>query len=135
MLVVLGDVDAAGVLYFATVYRWHEASLTAWLAEQGQPLEEILGSDRGLPVRRSWADYPSPARLGDTLSVRRAVHALSDTDFVFETTWRQSSSGRVVATVSTKHVSCERDARTGVFGRAPIWPDLRMALLALTARP
>ncbi|GAA1817875.1 hypothetical protein GCM10009749_29930 [Agromyces neolithicus] len=132
MLVVLGDVDAAGVLYFATVYRWHESTFTNWLAEHGIPLEQILSSGRGLPVRTSWADYPSAARLGDDVRVTRSIAELTETDFVFETTWRDAASGRVVATVSTKHVACERDAGSGLFWRTPIWESLRSALLALT---
>jgi acyl-CoA thioesterase FadM len=56
MLVALGDTDAAGVIYHAAAFHWHERRFTEWLAAVGIPLEQILASGRGLPVRRADAD-------------------------------------------------------------------------------
>lgn len=126
MLVTLGDVDSAGVLFFASVYRWHERVFFEWLAEIGQPLQEILSTGRGLPVRSSSAEYPSSAVLGDDLSVSRRVSELAGTEFVFQTAW--STGERRVAEVSTKHVTCGRNEANGLFVRRPIWPELRAQL-------
>jgi acyl-CoA thioesterase FadM len=124
MLIVMGDVDAAGVLYFGTVFRWHERCFTEWLAEGGSPLEGILASRRALPVRSASADYPSSAGLGDRVEPARRVHAVTETDFVFETSWTSSASGRTVAVVSTRHVACAPRADGGGFVRIPLWGEL-----------
>lgn len=129
-MVVLGDVDAAGVLYFASVFRWHERVFTEWLSSIAWPLHELLDSGRGLPIRSSWADYPSSARLGETLKVVVSVHDVKGTEFVFRTRWT-SAAGRVVSEVSTLHVACERETESGYFVRTSIWGGLRDALASL----
>jgi YbgC/YbaW family acyl-CoA thioester hydrolase len=129
MLVTMGDVDSAGVIFFASVYRWHERAFFEWLGEIGQPLRGVLDSGRGLPVRASWAEYPAPASLGDDLVLTRSVSALAETEFVFQTTWR--SSAGIVAEVSTQHVACRRDTSSDRFVRSPIWPELHAILLDL----
>jgi acyl-CoA thioesterase FadM len=130
MLVTLGDVDSAGVLFFASVYRWHERVFFEWLMEVHQPLQKTLESGRGLPVRSSWADYPASATLGENLELTRRVIGTTGTEFVFQTSW-QGPSGMTVAEVNTKHVACERDSDSGRFVRRAIWPELRTALTAL----
>jgi len=130
MLVTLGDVDSAGVLFFASVYRWHERVFFEWMSEVGQPLEKILEEGRGLPVRSSWAEYPAGAALGENLHLTRRVIDTTETEFVFQTTW-QGASGATVADVHTKHVACQRDDGTDRFRRRAIWPELRSALATL----
>jgi YbgC/YbaW family acyl-CoA thioester hydrolase len=127
-MVVLGDVDAAAVLYFATVFRWHEEVFTRWLSAAGFPLGDLFASGRGLPVRSSWAEYPASAKLGEILSATASITALRDTEFVFTTEWRSDDTDRTVVTVSTKHVSCVKDADSGYFVRADVWPQLREQL-------
>ncbi|MEN2739592.1 acyl-CoA thioesterase [Microbacterium sp. X-17] len=130
-LIVLGDVDAAGVLYFGNVFRWHEEVFTRWLAQVDVPLHGLFGTGRGLPVRSSWAEYPASARLGETLKMTPAVTSLRDTEFVFETTWCEEVFSREVLRVSTRHVACVKDEDTGFFVRTSIWPGLRKALQTL----
>lgn len=123
LMVVLGDVDAAGVLYFASVFGWHERVFTEWLTRVEWPLAGLLEAGRGLPIRRSWADYPSSARLGDYLEMAQSVFEVEETQFVFQTEW-SAAAGNVVAVVRTLHVACERDPETGYFVRVPIWAQL-----------
>lgn len=130
-MVVLGDVDAAGVLYFGNVFRWHEEVFTRWLSTVGFPLEALFASGRGLPVRSSWAEYPASAGLGETLSVTVSITELHDTEFVFTTDWRSENSKRTVSTVSTRHVSCVKDEDSAFFVRTAIWPRLREHLQGL----
>lgn len=131
-MVVLGDVDAAGVLYFGNVFRWHEEVFTRWLSDVGMPLETLFASGRGLPVRSSWAEYPASAGLGEALSVTVAVSDLRDTEFVFTTDWRSENTERTVSSVSTRHVACVKDADSGYFVRTDVWPELREHLQRLT---
>lgn len=128
MLVVLGDTDAAGVIYHATAFHWHERRFTEWLAEAGLPLEQILESGRGLPVRRADADYVGAAGLGDRLAVEARVLDVAETQFVFQTAWTQESSGAPVLSVRTTHVVCDRSGPEGRFARTRLWPELEAAI-------
>lgn len=130
MLVVMGDVDAAGVLYFGSVFRWHERSFSEWLARIGSPLEEILAAGRALPVRSAGAEYPSSAGLGDELTAVARVHGVTETEFVYETQWTSARSGQLVAVVETRHVACEADPQSGRFVRRPIWAELAAQMIS-----
>jgi acyl-CoA thioester hydrolase len=128
VLVTLGDTDAAGVIYHAAAFHWHERQFTEWLAGAGVPLEQILASGRGLPVRRADADYVGAARLGDRIAVRLRFTDVDATQFVFQTSWTQQSTGQAVLSVQTTHVACDRSGTDGRFARTQLWPELRDAI-------
>lgn len=132
MLVVLGDVDAAGVLYFGAVFRWHERELSEWMASIGQPFEQVFLKGRGIPVRSAEAEYPNPASLGTELSVELRCSDVQESQFVFETTWKRAD-GRVAALVRTLHIACERDSSER-FRRTSIWAELQHAIDEHSAR-
>ena len=122
--VTLGDVDAAGIIFFANVFRWHESRLSTWLADLGRPLRSILDADIALPTVASSAEYPASAFLDDILEVRARTHTVTDTSFVFETTWARVVDTRSVAVVRTTHVSC-RKTEDGLFVRTTMFDFLR----------
>ena len=128
MLVVLGDTDAAGVIYHATAFHWHERRFTEWLAEAGMPLQDILAEGRGLPVRRADADFLGVVRLGDRLAVQERFVDVEDTQFTFETRWTHLASGRSVLTVRSTHVACERSGPDARFSRTRLWEIMRAAI-------
>ena len=59
--VVMADVDAASILYFATPYRWQELLFTGWMHSIGHPVSGLLGSGRGCPVPAP--SIPRPTKL------------------------------------------------------------------------
>ncbi|MCA4134827.1 thioesterase family protein [Arthrobacter sp. M4] len=123
--VVLGDVDSAGVVYFASVFRWHEHSFSEWLAERYEPLGRILGTGSGLPVVASSAEYPAAIHQDDVLTLQSWATEVKRSSFLFGTTMLRE--GTLTATVTTRHVWTRRNP-DGDFSSTELPPSLRMQL-------
>jgi acyl-CoA thioester hydrolase len=63
--VTMGDVDAAGVLYFGAPLRWLDRLMGAWMREIGLPISGLLARGEGAPAVHTETDYRSPLRLDD----------------------------------------------------------------------
>lgn len=63
--VVMGDTDAARVIYFGAPLRWAERLMTTWFADAGLPTSNAIDSGRGYPAVRTEVAYRSPLRLDD----------------------------------------------------------------------
>lgn len=106
--VPMGDVDAAGVLYYAACYPWKEQMFTTWLADIGRPLVELLDRGCGLPCVASGAEYHRPVRLDDVLEQVLVCEHVGNRslrlrlDVVAE-------SGELAVEVRTTNVWVERD--------------------------
>ena len=71
----LGDTDAAGLIYFAAVFRWSEVLLSDWLCEVGHPLGSLIDSGVGIPVVRAESRYLAPLGLDDRMDLElRTAH-------------------------------------------------------------
>jgi YbgC/YbaW family acyl-CoA thioester hydrolase len=68
--VVMADTDAAGVIYFGCVYRWHEAALQEWLHNAAHPIGKMLAEGYAIPAVHSEADYTHPLRVGDMVTIQ-----------------------------------------------------------------
>jgi YbgC/YbaW family acyl-CoA thioester hydrolase len=68
--VIMADTDAAGVIYFGCVYRWHESAMQEWLRNAGHPIGKLLKEGYAIPCVHSEADYSHPLRVGDELTVQ-----------------------------------------------------------------
>jgi acyl-CoA thioesterase FadM len=129
--VALGDVDAARVIYFPTVFRWHEYSFSEWLAGRFMPLSHIFAAGFGLPVVNCSASYSGAIRQDDRLTLQSWITDAGASSFTFGTT--VSNEGAEAATVETRHVWVEI-APDGTFSSARIPADLR-AILQRTSSP
>jgi YbgC/YbaW family acyl-CoA thioester hydrolase len=123
--VALGDVDSAQVIYFAAVFRWHEHSLSEWLAQRYMPLSRVLASGRGLPVVSCSAAYPASIRQDDIVTLNSWVTDIGRSSFTFGTTIL--NGGTVATTVETRHVWVEVSPG-GAFKSADIPSALRIEL-------
>jgi acyl-CoA thioester hydrolase len=64
------DTDVAGVVYYANYLRYLERARTEWLRTTGYELDQIQRDLKAVfVVKRVEADYHSPAKLGDMISV------------------------------------------------------------------
>jgi acyl-CoA thioester hydrolase len=64
------DTDVAGVVYYANYLRYLERARTEWLRATGYELDQIQRDLQAVfVVKRVEADYHSPAKLGDMISV------------------------------------------------------------------
>lgn len=121
----LGDVDSAQVIYFPTVYRWHEYNFSEWLAANFLPLREILASNFGLPVVHSSAEYLSPLHQDDSVTLESRVADIGRTSLTFRTDVLEGAQVAVI--VETKHVwvTC---SPAGEFKAAAFPAELAAAL-------
>ncbi len=83
------DTDLAGIVYYANYLKFIERARSEWVRELGID-QTALKSDAGIvfAVRRVEADYISPARFDDELTVR--------TEFLSATPARLTMSQRVL---------------------------------------
>ena len=120
--VVMADVDAAGILYFATPYRWQELLFTGWMHAIGHPVSELLGSGNGCPAVRSSCEYLRPLRLDDFVRCELTCEDTGRTSFEIGVRGCEEASGELAVQTATRHVWVEGGASTEL----PEW--LRSAL-------
>jgi acyl-CoA thioesterase FadM len=77
----MGDVDAAGILYFAAPYRWHEELFSSWFATIGHPVSGMLRAGTGCPCVDSSASYAVPLTLDDEIELHLRPSAAGRTSF------------------------------------------------------
>ncbi|MFP4076131.1 MAG: acyl-CoA thioesterase [Halochromatium sp.] len=80
--VALHDTDAAGVLFFAHLFRHAHDAYEAMMARIGWPLDGLIRERQlGLPLVHAEADYRRPMRHGDQVAVRVERAGLTERDF------------------------------------------------------
>ncbi len=79
------DTDMAGIVYYANYLRYIERARSEWVRELGIDQREMKEAD-GLVfvVRRVEADYLSPARLDDLLTVETETVQLTGVRWILE---------------------------------------------------
>lgn len=78
------DTDAAGVVYYANYLRFCERARTEWLRAIGFEQQRMLAEDSlAFVVRSVRADYRSPARLDDALTVVSTIDQLRRASITF----------------------------------------------------
>jgi acyl-CoA thioesterase FadM len=100
----MGDVDAAGILYFPVPYRWHEELFTGWLKDVGHPISGMLRGDAACPCVGSAATYPATAGVDDELEMTLHPTKAGTTSFGLATCVRRIDDGRLVVHVGSWHV-------------------------------
>ncbi|MFV0299668.1 MAG: tol-pal system-associated acyl-CoA thioesterase [Paracoccus sp. (in: a-proteobacteria)] len=79
------DTDLAGIVYYANYLKFIERGRTDWLRDLG--VDQGVLKDRDgvvFAVRRVEADYLSPARFDDLLSVESALHQMTPARIVMD---------------------------------------------------
>jgi 4-hydroxybenzoyl-CoA thioesterase len=81
-----GDVDAAGIVFYPRFYEWYDLGCEALFASLGLPWPELFPRHGivGVPIVESGSRFLSPARYGDTLTVRSRVAWVKDRTFRME---------------------------------------------------
>lgn len=102
--VTMGDVDAAGILYFAAPYRWLEELFTGWLKATGHPLSEMLHQSEGCPAVASAASYLTPLKLDDEISLALHPSSIGRTSFSVTAVVRRVADDTMALKVSAWHV-------------------------------
>jgi len=92
------DTDAAGVLFFGSIYRLMHNAFEAFLQSKGFALDKIVNSgDILFPVVHSEADYKTPLRAGDKLNIQVSVEGIGHTSVTVVIQFIQEN-GNIAAT-------------------------------------
>lgn len=81
-----GDVDAAGIVFYPRFFEWYDLGCEALFAALGLPWPELFPRHGivGVPIVESGSRFVSPARYGDTLTIRSRVAWVKDRTFRME---------------------------------------------------
>lgn len=63
----MADVDAAGIIYFASAFRWAERLSTTWFRNIEHPYSRLFTEGIATPAVNAQADYKSHIKLDDHL--------------------------------------------------------------------
>ena len=90
------DTDAGGVVYYANYFRYFERARTHYLEERGLSVVRLVQEGTQFLVVHAEADYRSPARLGDTLTIETTLPKCGRASVTFAHVIRDRGSARVV---------------------------------------
>ena len=121
-VVSLGDTDAAGVLFYARLFDLTQRAFEHHCAGCGFPITRFLAEGILAPVVHLEADYRSPLRLGDAITVETTVESIGDTSLRMGFVVRKDD-GTLAAEALVVHVCLGRDGRS-----ASVPAVLRIAL-------
>jgi 1,4-dihydroxy-2-naphthoyl-CoA hydrolase len=130
----LHDTDAAGVLFFGHLFRHLHDAYESFMGSIGFPLPELIAPSTAaesiaLPIVHAEANFLSPLRHGDHVSVRLTVAEVRTRSFALEYILADSRA-RTCAWGRTVHVL----AAPGDPASARLPEGLRQALLASIAK-
>ena len=118
----LGDVDAAGVLFFARLFEFVQRAFESHLDDCGLSLAKCLDEGIVAPVVHAEADYRAPLRLGDAITIEVSVESIGDSSVRMAYIVRKQD-GTLAAEALVVHVCIGPDGRS-----VPVSERLRAAL-------
>lgn len=125
-VVPLHDVDGAGVVFYAHLFRHAHDAYERFMAAIGFPLHRMIwDGSMLLPLVHAEADYLLPLRHGDAVETRLCVTEVGTSSFAVGYRF-VAENGEVRALVRTVHAHVDRDRASP----APLSEALRAALSA-----
>jgi 4-hydroxybenzoyl-CoA thioesterase len=119
-----GDEDHAGIVYYPRFFDFFHRAFEDFFAANGVPYKEVLDVDNcGWPSVHAEADFVSPARFGDTLTVEVEVARIGDKSATFTFRGTNRAEDQLVLTGSVTCVCIRMDT----FEPTPI-PDKYRAM-------
>jgi len=106
----LHDIDAAGVLFFAHLYRHAHDAYEAFMSDIGFSLDEIIRNNSKLPLVHSEAEFLQPIRHGDRVTIVLQIKNIGISSFTVNYRFT-GEQGRQLATASTTHVHLDADGK------------------------
>lgn len=117
----LNDTDAAGVLFFAHLFRHAHEAYESLMTAAGFPLKDLIRRGTSLPIVHAEAHYKAPMHLGDQVRVEVSVGDVRQRSFSLDYRFLDAR-GLLLAQASTVHV------RQGPGQSPPLPADLGQAL-------
>ena len=128
----MADVDAAGIIYYATPLRWAERVTSAWLAEIGLSVRRILAEGAGFPAVRTEVLYRRPLAVDDVVQSSLSMERVGRTSFTALVQFRREGDGGDVA-VEVRTVQAWVRIGDDARGRTLVVEELPAALRAAAA--
>jgi YbgC/YbaW family acyl-CoA thioester hydrolase len=130
--VTMADVDAAGIIYYASPLRWAEMLLGDWLDQAEHSLATMLGAGEAIPVVGVEVRYRAPLGLDDHLRLRLSAQRAGTTSFTTRCdVWGPRAEHPAVEVVVTHAFGGYAPPRPGqgaVVSKQALPPWLRKAL-------
>jgi len=109
-LAKLHDIDAAGVMFFASYFRVAHDAYEGFMAEIGFDLPALLRQGQQLPLVHSTADFLQPVRHGDVLRIGVHIVQIGESSFTVEYLFRTERELQA-ARLQTRHVLITPESR------------------------
>jgi YbgC/YbaW family acyl-CoA thioester hydrolase len=130
--VTMADVDAAGIIYYASPLRWAEVLLGDWLEQTGHSIAAMLGGNEAIPVVGVEVRYRAPLSLDDHLRLRLSAQRIGTTSFTTRCDVWGPRTGPPAVEVAVTHAfggyAPPRSGQGAVVSKQPLPPWLRKAL-------
>lgn len=130
--VTMADVDAAGIIYYASPLRWAEVLFGDWLEESGHSIAAMLGAGEATPVVGVEVRYRAPLGLDDHLRLGLSAQRIGNTSFTTRCdVWGPRAEHPAVEVVVTHAFGGYAPPRPGqgaVVSKQALPPWLRKAL-------
>lgn len=124
--VVMGDTDAARVIYFGAPLRWSERLMTTWFADIGLPTSHTIDHGGGYPAVHTEVVYRAPLRLDDEVFATLWVDQVANSSLIFHSqfTTDPGAAPAVEMWLTKVHVRSDEDGLQAV----PLDPSLLAVL-------
>ena len=130
--VTMADVDAAGIIYYASPLRWAEVLLGDWLEQAGHSISAMLGAGEAIPVVGVEVRYRAPLSLDDHLRLRLSAQRIGTTSFTTRCDVWGPRTGQPAVEVAVTHAfggyAPPRSGQGAVVSKQALPPWLRKAL-------
>jgi YbgC/YbaW family acyl-CoA thioester hydrolase len=132
--VTMADVDAAGIIYYASPLRWAEVLLGDWLEHSGHSIAAMLGAGEAIPVVGVEVRYRAPLGLDDHLRLGLSAQRIGGTSFTTRCdVWGPRTGDPAVEVAVTHAFGAYAPPRPGQgmeFAKQALPPWLRKELAA-----
>lgn len=118
------DIDAAGVVFYAHLFRYAHEAYEQFMRSIGCSLQALLAAGSYLlPLVHAQADYYQPLRHADTVKIQIRLQRLGDTSFTLG--YRVLGEDKIeCASLETVHAALDRNTQRPL----PLPDTLREAL-------
>ena len=122
------DIDAAGIVFFAHLFRYAHEAYEHFMAHIGHSLIDVLEKgDHLLPLVHAEADYREPLRLGQTVTIELETAKIGNSAFTLSYRF-VADSGKTYATAETVHTVVEKTKQKSTPIPEPLRTSLKLYL-------
>ncbi len=118
------DIDAAGIVFFAHMFRYAHEAYEHFMSEIGHALASVISEGKYLlPLVHTEADYKQPLRHNETITIELGVKKVGGSSFTLQYRF-VDDAGEIRAEVETIHVTLDAATKKKIS----IPDELRTAL-------